>query len=180
MSENPCFTEFSGGRPLNLGGETATPPKFWGYGLTGYLSRCSGGLFPQCSGGSPGGVHLWEGLVSQETCGEPLDCSKNLLGKSQGSFWGSSGMFQDCNRRALDRVTKQKHRPNRQKLSKKCPKIVFSAPLDNFRTFFGHFFDIFRTFCRHSHSLGCPTTCPLQFQEVQVRAKIPERRKLTN
>ena len=41
-----------------------------------------------------------------------------------------------CNGPALDRVTKQKHRPNRQKLSKKCPKIAFSAPPDNFRTFF--------------------------------------------
>ena len=66
------------------------------------------------------------------------------------------------NGRALDRVTKQKHRPNRQKLSKKCPKIVFSAPLDKFWTFFRHLFDIFRTFCRHSQFLGCPTICPLQ------------------
>ena len=48
-----------------------------------------------------------------------------------------------CNGRALDRVTKEKHRPNRQKLSKKCPKIVFSAPLE---IFLGYFFDIFRTF----------------------------------
>ena len=40
-----------------------------------------------------------------------------------------------CNGRALDRVTKQKHRPNRQKLSKKCPKIVFTA----LWTIFGHF-----------------------------------------
>ena len=66
------------------------------------------------------------------------------------------------NGRALDRVTKQEHWPNGQKLSKKCPKIVFSDPLDNFWTFFGQFFDIFRTFCRHSLSLGCPTICPLQ------------------
>ena len=41
-----------------------------------------------------------------------------------------------CNGRALDRVTKEKHRPNRQKLSKKCAKIVFFGPL---RTIFGHF-----------------------------------------
>ena len=54
-----------------------------------------------------------------------------------------------CNGRALDRVTKQKHRPNGQKMSKKCPKIVSSVPPDNFWTFFGHFFDIFRTFFRH-------------------------------
>ena len=67
-----------------------------------------------------------------------------------------------CNGRALDRVTKSNHRPNRQKLSKKCPKFVFSAPPDNFWTFFRHFFDIFRTFCRHFLFLGCPTLCPLQ------------------
>ena len=38
-------------------------------------------------------------------------------------------------------------------IGKNCPKNVrklcFQAP-DNFWTFFGHFFDIFRTFCRHS------------------------------
>ena len=64
-----------------------------------------------------------------------------------------------CNGRALDRVTKQKHRPNSEKLPKKCPKMVFSAPLDNFWTFFWH---IFQTLCRHSLFLGCPTICPLQ------------------
>ena len=36
VSEAPCFTVFSGGRPLNLGGEIVTP-KFRGYGLTGYV-----------------------------------------------------------------------------------------------------------------------------------------------
>ena len=45
--------------------------------------------------------------------------------------------------RALHRVIKQKHQPNRQKMSKKCLKIVFAVPPDNFWTFFGHFFDIF-------------------------------------
>ena len=30
-------------------------------------------------------------------------------------------------------------------IGKKCPKIVLPAPRDNFWTFFGHFFDIFRT-----------------------------------
>ena len=64
--------------------------------------------------------------------------------------------------KSLDRVTKQKHRPTRQNLSKKCPKIVFSAPPDNFWTFFGHFLDIFQTFCRHSLFPGCLTICPLQ------------------
>ena len=59
---------------------------------------------------------------------------------------GGSDRSKCCNGRALDRVTKQKHRPNRQKLSTKCPKIVFSVPPDIFWTFFGHFLDIFRTF----------------------------------
>ena len=35
----------------------------------------------------------------------------------------------------------------------------FFSALGNFWTFF----DIFRTFCRHSLFLGCPTICPLQF-----------------
>ena len=38
---------------------------------------------------------------------------------------------------------------------KNVPKIVFSAPPDNFS-------DIFRTFCRHSLFPGCPTICPLK------------------
>ena len=50
------------------------------------------------------------------------------------------------NGRALDRVTKQKHRPNRQK----CPKTMFAVPPDNSWTFFGYFFNFFRTFCQHS------------------------------
>ena len=54
----------------------------------------------------------------------------------------ASTIRQGCNGRALDRVTKQQHRPNRQISSKKCPKIVFSAPLDNFSTFFEHLVDI--------------------------------------
>ena len=63
-------------------------------------------------------------------------------------------LCQICNGRALDRVTKQKQRPNRQKLSKKCPKIVcvqtiFGHFSDIFSTFFGQFLDIFRTFFRH-------------------------------
>ena len=59
-----------------------------------------------------------------------------------------------CNGRALDRVTKQSHRPNRQKSSNKCPKIVVFST-------FGQFWDIFpnicSTFFRHSLFLGCPT-----------------------
>ena len=59
-----------------------------------------------------------------------------------------------CNGRALDRVTKQKHRPNRQKLSKKSPKIVFSAPSDIFR----HFSDILSTFPFSGLSNDLPVT----------------------
>ena len=63
-------------------------------------------------------------------------------------------MTQSCKGQALDRVTKQKHRPNMRKLSRKCPKIVLSAPPDKFRTFYG----ICRTFCRHSLSNDLPVT----------------------
>ena len=92
----------------------------------------------------------------------------------------------DCNGRALDRVTKEEHRPNRR--AKNCPKegpkIVFSArPL--FWTIFGHFsdifwtfFDILGTFCRHSDFLGCPTICPLQFKETRIEypgSAVPKR-----
>ena len=39
MSETPCFTVFSGGRPLNLGGETIAP-KLWGvWADRAWLSR---------------------------------------------------------------------------------------------------------------------------------------------
>ena len=43
---------------------------------------------------------------------------------------------------------KKNNRPNRQTLSKNCPKIVFSAPPDNLWTFqtFSDIFDTFRTF----------------------------------
>ena len=40
VSETPCFTMFSEGRPLNWGGEIATP-KFRGYGLIGLESHKS-------------------------------------------------------------------------------------------------------------------------------------------
>ena len=69
-----------------------------------------------------------------------------------------------CDGRALDRVSQQKHRTTRQKLSKTCPKIVFSAPLDYFLDIFQTFFDVFRRFCRHS--LPFPTICPLQRERV--------------
>ena len=69
----------------------------------------------------------------------------------------------------LDRVSKQKHRPNRQNLSNYFSKnCVFSAPPDNFWTFsdiFRHFSDIFRLFSDILSTfplLGCPTICLLQ------------------
>ena len=49
------------------------------------------------------------------------------------------------------------------KIVKKCPKMVFSV----LWKFFGHLFDIFRTFCRHSLFLGCPMICPLQLMPAR-------------
>ena len=81
-----------------------------------------------------------------------ISCSSEEIAKTAISATSLA-----CNGRALDRVTKQKHRPNRQEMSKKCRIIVFSAPPDNFSdifsTFFGHFVDV---------PLGRPTVCPLQ------------------
>ena len=97
------------------------------------------------------------------------------------SYWGwdgcGSGCLEsgkNCNGRALDRVAQQKHRPNRQKLCKKCPKIVFSAPRDIFWTFFGHFSTIFGyllTFCFSWLSNGLPVAR----QEEGVCAYLPVR-----
>ena len=53
---------------------------------------------------------------------------------------------QNCNGRALDRVAKQKHRPNRQKLSKKCPENCVFCPPGHFWTIFGHFSTFFEHF----------------------------------
>ena len=50
-------------------------------------------------------------------------------------------------------------------IAKNCPKNVRRLCFQPLRTIFGYFltfFDIFRTFCRHSLVLGCPTICPLQ------------------
>ena len=54
--------------------------------------------------------------------------------------------------------------PNKSidQMAKNCPKNVRKLCLKPLWTIFGHFFDISRTFCRHSHFLGCPTICPLQ------------------
>ena len=58
--------------------------------------------------------------------------------------------------------------PNKSidQIGKNCPKNVRKLCFQPFWTIFGHFckhfFDIFRTFCRHSHFRGCPTICPLQ------------------
>ena len=61
--------------------------------------------------------------------------------------------------------------PNKSidQIGKKCPKNVRKLCFRPLWTIFGHvqtFFDIFRTFCRHSHFLGCPTICPLQALEM--------------
>ena len=45
------------------------------------------------------------------------------LPKLSPKYCGCEEMHYSCNGRALDRVTKQKHRPNRQELSKKVRKL---------------------------------------------------------
>ena len=51
----------------------------------------------------------------------------------------------------------------RKNCTKKVPKNVFSAPPDNvLETFIGHFFYIFRIFCRYALFLGCAMMCRLQ------------------
>ena len=45
-------------------------------------------------------------------------------------------------------------------IGKKCQKMSEYCVCSGFGTFFGYFFDIFGTFCRHSRLLGCATICP--------------------
>ena len=98
---------------------------------------------------------MWQLLVSASRGPLPLHISARQhsgVPLYQSRFLGS-------NRKGIGQAhqTKKKHRPNRQKLSKKCPKIcAFSPPPDNFG---GHFSDILSTF---SLCLVCPTICPLQ------------------
>ena len=76
-----------------------------------------------------------------------------------------------CNGRALDSVSQNKSiRPNRQKVSEKCPKMVclqLALSVDNFwtfsdifLTFFGHFVDIpclwaVQRFARYNKATDC-------------------------
>ena len=73
--------------------------------------------------------------------------------------------YKSCNGRALDRVTKQKHRPNRQKMSK-IRKLCFH-PL---RTIFGHLSDI-STFFRHFVDIPCFWAVQ-RFARYNTRAKV--------
>ena len=66
-----------------------------------------------------------------------------LQGNGSWKAWG-------CNGRALGRVTKEKHRPNRHKLPKNVRKLCF-RPL---RAIFGYFSDTFSTF--FGHFVGIP------------------------
>ena len=50
-----------------------------------------------------------------------------------------------CNGRALDRLAKQKHRPNHGPMGKRCPKNVQKLCSRSLWTIFGHIADI----CRH-------------------------------
>ena len=54
--------------------------------------------------------------------------------------------------------------PNKSidQIGKNCPKNVRKLCFQPLQTIFGHFSDIFSTFCRHSLFLGCPMICPLQ------------------
>ena len=74
--------------------------------------------------------------------------------------WGRDRTLYACNGRALDRVTTQKHRPNRQKIVQKMSENCVFSPsrqlLDIFRTFCRHFSDILSAF-----PLGCPNALPV-------------------
>ena len=90
------------------------------------------------------------------------------LGAHRSAGWDFAWV-QHCKGRALDRVTKQKHRP----IGKNCPKNVRKLCLQpvwtifgHFRTFFRHFSDILSTF----PCLGCPMICPLQVQQLSNRS----------
>ena len=90
--------------------------------------------------------------------------------------WQLDDLFQNLKKRSssatgLTRIVTGEHwtaLPNKStdQIGKNCPKIVFAVPRDNFWTFFRHFFDIFRTFCRHSLFLGCETICLLQDKHI--------------
>ena len=62
-------------------------------------------------------------------------------------------------------VTKQKHRSNRQNMSKICPKIVFFSPS-------GQFWDIFRTFFRHLSDILSTFPFSGLFNDVSVTSRV--------
>ena len=81
----------------------------------------------------------------------PPTAPSTLLGTDLREYGVDSTLLAvNINGRALDRVTKEKHRPNRQK----CPKIVQKLCFRPLRTIFGHFSDIFSTF--FGHFVGTP------------------------
>ena len=98
-----------------------------------------------------------------------LNLGGGRLFPSSNHFSGESNplSLSYCNGRALDRVTKQKHRPNRQKLSKKMSENCVFSPS---RQFLGHFSDNFSTFFGHFVDIpifwAVPTICPLQLSLV--------------
>ena len=103
---------------------------------------------------------------SVRTIGDLVGLHRDLRSITQFHAFSGDPDPQYCNGRALDRVTKQKRRPHMQNLSKKGPKIVFSAPLENvfghFQTFFGRFVDI--PFSGLSNDL--PATTPKTFSKT--------------
>ena len=103
---------------------------------------------------------------------------------------GGGGQFYFiCTGRALDRLTKQKHWPHRQRMSKKLSENCVFSPsgqffkhfsdifsrhfsyilstfpfsVDNFLTFFGHFLSTFFGHLSTFPFLDCPAICPLQY-----------------
>ena len=88
-----------------------------------------------------------------------ISVRRNLRDRTQQRFRARklcSAIPVPCNGRALDRVTKESIDQIGKIVQKMSENCVFSAPSDNFWTFFRTFFDSFRTFCRHFVFLGCP------------------------
>ena len=75
--------------------------------------------------------------------------------------------------------------PNKSidQIGKNCPKNVRKLCFQPLWTIFGHFSEIFRhfrTFCRHSHFLGCPTICPLQLFRDEKKNLGHSKKKIFN
>ena len=115
---------------------------------------------------------LWSpGCSPHDTCKANRQIvMKAVSGCWQALRWASAELREDydiilqaasdkgCNGPALDRVTEQKNRPNRQKMSENCVFGPFGQFLDIFRTFFRHLSDILSTFPFSELSNDLPVT----------------------